>query len=167
MACCILFAVVIALLLSVRSALWRRANSNSSNVLKWRLYPRSEKMKQDNKPSFSFASRLSSIGYAVRGLRYTLRTQHNAWVHVFISILVIILGIALDISAADWRWLCLAIGTVWFAETVNTAFEFVCDVVSPEFNSAVARAKDIAAGAVLICASTAVVIGVITFQPYL
>ena len=73
----------------------------------------------------------------------------------------------LSISATDWRWLIVAIVLVWVAETMNTAFEYVCDVVSPEFHLSVARAKDIAAGAVLICAGGAALIGVVTFWPYI
>ena len=76
-------------------------------------------------------------------------------------------GLWLRLSAADWRWLIVVIMLVWVAETTNTAFEYVCDVVSPEFSFAVAKAKDIAAGAVLICAAGAVVLGLLTFWPYL
>jgi diacylglycerol kinase (ATP) len=57
-------------------------------------------------------------------------------------------------------------GWVWVAETTNTAFEYVCDVVSPEFHVSLEKAKDIAAGAVLICAGGAVALGLLTFWPY-
>ena len=71
------------------------------------------------------------------------------------------------LSVADWRWLTAAVLLVWFAETTNTAFEHVCDVVSPGFHGSVEKAKDIAAGAVLICSCGAVVLGLLTFWPYL
>ena len=60
----------------------------------------------------------------------------------------------------------MAIIGVLFAETINTAFEYLCDVVSPQKNEAVKHAKDIAAGAVLITAIGAVIIGAIVLLPY-
>jgi diacylglycerol kinase (ATP) len=56
---------------------------------------------------------------------------------------------------------------VWVAEGLNTAFEFMCDVASPEFHPLVEKSKDVAAGAVLLSAVGAVIIGLIVFLPYL
>ena len=95
-----------------------------------------------------------------------LKTQHNAWIHLAITSLVITLGLIKNIHVNDWRWLISAIALVWFAETINTAFEFICDVVSPELCHSVQKAKDIAAGAVLICAIGAAILGFLTFLPY-
>ena len=114
--------------------------------------------------TFSFADRARSFRYALAGVAYMLRSQHNAWLHLAITVLVCLAGWWLSISAADWRWIVAAIVLVWVAETMNTAFE---DVVSPEFHVSVARAKDIAAGAVLICAGGSALIGVLTFWPYI
>lgn len=55
---------------------------------------------------------------------------------------------------------------VWIAEALNTAFEHLCDVVSPEFHASVKLSKDIAAGGVLICAVGAMILGVMIFVPY-
>jgi diacylglycerol kinase (ATP) len=96
-----------------------------------------------------------------------LRTQHNAWLHAIASIIVISVGFGLRISLADWRWLIVAMAMVWVAETFNTAVEYVCDGVSPGHSIAVKHAKDIAAGAVLICALAAAFIGAFTLLPYL
>jgi diacylglycerol kinase (ATP) len=117
--------------------------------------------------AFSWAERLNSVRYAVRGIGFMLRTQHNAWIHLGATVAVCATGRLVRLSAADWRWVTTAVILVWVAETMNTAFEYVCDVVSPEFHVSVERAKDIAAGAVLICASGSVVIGSLTFWPYL
>ncbi len=111
--------------------------------------------------------RLKSFSYAFSGLSFVLKTQHNARLHLVISALLVILAIFLKISADDWRWLVLAITIVWFAETINTAFEYVCDVISPQFHADVKKAKDIAAGAVLICAIGAALLGLMIFLPYL
>jgi diacylglycerol kinase (ATP) len=80
---------------------------------------------------------------------------------------VIAAGFWLKVSADDWRWLVVAIALVWVAESMNTAFEHLCDVVSPEFHPSVQRCKDIAAGAVLVCVIAALALGVLTFAPYL
>jgi diacylglycerol kinase (ATP) len=117
--------------------------------------------------SFSVLARLKSFRFAFEGLAFMLRTQHNAWLHLIATILVIAAGLFLRVSAADWRWLVAAITLVWLAEAMNTAFEYLCDVVQPEFHISVKRAKDIAAGAVLICAIGAAMVGVLTLAPYL
>jgi diacylglycerol kinase (ATP) len=116
---------------------------------------------------FSLSARIKSFGYAFAGLGFMLRTQHNAWVHLAATVLVVVLSIALRISAADWRWIILAIFVVWGAEAFNTAVEYVCDMVSPERNVVVKHAKDIAAGSVLLSAVSAGCIGLLTFWPYL
>jgi diacylglycerol kinase (ATP) len=111
-------------------------------------------------------ARIRSFRNALAGLWFMLRTQHNAWVHLAATLLVCVAGFALNINAADWRWLIAAILLVWIAEALNTAFEHLCDVVSPDFHQAVQKSKDIAAGAVLICAIGAICLGVMTFWPY-
>lgn len=116
---------------------------------------------------FSLRKRLSSIGYAVNGILFMLRSQHNAWVHLAATILVCLAGLLVGLSSTDWRWLIVAIVLVWIGESINTAFEYLCDVVSPQFHLSVQRAKDIAAGAVLICVIGAVLIGLLVFIPYL
>lgn len=116
---------------------------------------------------FSISARLKSFGYALSGLGFMLRTQHNAWIHLVATALVIALGLWLRIAPHDWRWIALAIALVWVAEIVNTAFEHVCDVVQPEFHVSVKTAKDVAAGAVLVAATSAAIIGLLVFLPYL
>jgi diacylglycerol kinase (ATP) len=119
-----------------------------------------------NDKSFSVAARIRSVRYALAGLWLMLKTQHNAWVHFAATVAVCIVGIYYRVSAEDWRWLVVAIVMVWIAEALNTAFEHLCDVVSPEFHISVKHSKDIAAGAVLICASGAVCLGLMVFWPY-
>jgi diacylglycerol kinase (ATP) len=67
----------------------------------------------------------------------------------------------------EWCWMTLAIIGVWLAEALNTAIEFLTDLVSPEFHPLAGKAKDVAAGAVLIAAIGAVVIGMFVFGPHL
>jgi diacylglycerol kinase (ATP) len=116
---------------------------------------------------FSIAARIRSFRFAAAGIARMIRTQHNAWLHLLATIVVVGLGIGLQVGRDDWRWLVVAISTVWTAEAVNTAFEHVCDVVSPAYHPAVERAKDVAAGAVLVAALAALVLGLLTLLPYL
>jgi diacylglycerol kinase (ATP) len=116
---------------------------------------------------FSFADRVKSFGYALNGLGFMLRTQHNAWIHFVATAAVVGAGVWLQIAAEDWRWIVLAIALVWVAELVNTAFEHLCNVVQPEFHVSVKTAKDIAAGAVLVAAIASAIIGFLVFLPYL
>ncbi len=112
---------------------------------------------------FTPGARARSFRYAWRGVRTMLASQHNAWIHATASVAACALGALLGISLAEWCAVLLAIVTVWTAEALNTAFEFLCDVAAPEFHPLVARAKDVAAGAVLIAASGALAVGLLVF----
>lgn len=116
---------------------------------------------------FEFSGRVRSIRHALTGILRMVRCQHNAWLHAAATLAVIILGAVLGISAGEWCWIVVAISTVWTAEALNTAFEFLADVASPEFHPTIRDAKDVAAGAVLITAAGAVAIGAIVFVPHL
>ena len=115
---------------------------------------------------FTVAARIKSVSYALQGVCFMLKTQHNAWLHGLATLLVIALALYCRVSASDWRWLIVAMAMVWVAETLNTAVEYVCDVVSPGYSESVKRAKDISAGGVLIAAVAALLVGLLTFCPY-
>ncbi len=116
--------------------------------------------------TFSFSGRIRSGTHAVHGIIEMLRSQHNAWVHAVATLCVIVAGAIFGISTTQWCLLVLVITTVWVAEGLNTAFEFLCDVASPEFHPLVKKSKDVAAGAVLLSAVGAVSVGLIIFIPY-
>jgi diacylglycerol kinase (ATP) len=116
---------------------------------------------------FDLRARLRSFRYAASGIGFMMRSQHNAWIHLAATTFVCGLGFWLRVTAADWRWLIVAMLLVWVAEAINTSFEHLCDVVSPELHASVQKSKDIAAGAVLICAIGATILGLLTFRPYL
>ena len=94
-----------------------------------------------------------------------LRSQHNAWVHLAATVVVIAAGWILGVSAVQWCFLILVMMAVWVAEALNTAFELLCDVASPEFHPLVKKSKDVAAGAVLLSAVGAASVGAIIFAP--
>ncbi|MDA8382330.1 MAG: diacylglycerol kinase family protein, partial [Betaproteobacteria bacterium] len=108
-----------------------------------------------------------SFAHALRGVRVLLSTQPNARLHLAATLMVVGLGAYFPFSRADWCWVMLAMVGVWAAEALNTAIECLCDVVSPEFNPHIRRAKDVAAGAVLIAAGGALVIGALVILPHL
>jgi len=95
-----------------------------------------------------------------------ISSQHNAWIHAAATLVVVALGLFLGLTKAEWCWIVLAIISVWTAEALNTAFEFLTDVASPEFHPLAAKAKDVAAGAVLITAIGSVLIGILVLGPY-
>lgn len=121
----------------------------------------------DNKATFSFNGRIRSGTYALEGILEMLKSQHNAWVHLVATVVVIVMGLMLSVTAAQWCLLILVMMAVWVAEALNTAFEFLCDVASPEFHPLVKKSKDVAAGAVLLSAIGASAVGAIIFIPYL
>ncbi len=94
-----------------------------------------------------------------------LRSQHNAWIHAFATILVVLAGFYFQLAAAEWCWIVLAMTSVWTAEALNTAFELLCDATTQEFHPLIGRAKDVAAGAVLLTAIGAAIVGMLIFWP--
>jgi diacylglycerol kinase (ATP) len=114
---------------------------------------------------FTFTGRVRSIRCAVRGIRLMLATQHNAWVHAAATVGAIAMGVALRVTPIEWCVLIIAMVAVWTAEALNTALELLCDVASPAFHPLVEKAKDVAAGAVLIAAAGSVIVGLFVFGP--
>src|SRR5256886_15832892 len=106
---------------------------------------------------------IASFGYAFHGLWYALRTQRNARVHITIAILAITMGIVLHISTVEFAMIFVAIASVFIAEMFNTVFELCIDLASPEYHPLAKIAKDVAAGAVLLSALLAVMIGLFFF----
>ncbi len=99
------------------------------------------------------------------GLWDVLKSGRNAKIHVGIALAVITAGLCLPISRTEWAILVLTIGTVIAAEAVNTAIETVVDLASPSYHELARRVKDVAAGAVLMLAITAIVIGLLVLGP--
>ena len=116
---------------------------------------------------FSLKKRLRSFKYAFQGIGYLLRNEHNAWIHLFITVCVIAAGFLLRVSPNEWIAIIFAIGMVFAAEAFNTAIEALSDVISSDYKRLIRRAKDVAAGGVLLAAIAAVSIGLIIFIPKL
>lgn len=95
------------------------------------------------------------------------RTEKNMRIHLTFTVLVIIFGWILRISITEWLLCLLCFGLVFTAEMVNTAIENIVDLVSPQQNKLAGKAKDIAAGAVLVSAIISACVGLIIFIPKL
>lgn len=119
-------------------------------------------MKNDG---FTLRKRLRSFKFAFNGIKLLITREHNAWIHCFAAVCVIIAGVAFGISTTEWIAVTFAIGTVLAAEAVNSSIEAIADFVSPGYNEAIKRTKDLAAGAVLILAIAAAIVGLIIFVP--
>jgi len=104
---------------------------------------------------------------AWRGIAIILRDEPNAPVHGVVTALVIAAGLVLGIGKLEWIALIVASMAVWVAEGFNTSIERIGDAVSPEHDPLIGKAKDVAAGAVLLSAIGAAMIGLLVFGPYL
>ncbi|MEZ4278521.1 MAG: diacylglycerol kinase family protein [Myxococcota bacterium] len=109
--------------------------------------------------------RIRSFRHAARGLAAMLASEPNARIHALAAIVAIVAGFGFGITRAEWLAVVLSIGLVFVAEGMNTALEALCDVVSPQWHAGIERAKDVAAGAVLFAALTALAVATLVFGP--
>ncbi len=109
---------------------------------------------------------LAGAGYALRGVRFLLE-ERNARVLAAATEATLAAGAYFSLGALEWCAVILAVTIVWVAEGLNSALERLTDLVSPEFHPLAGRAKDLAAGAVLLACVGAVSIGLVVFGPRL
>ncbi len=110
---------------------------------------------------------IRSFGFAFAGIGAMLRTQRNAQIHTAATVVVALAGLFLGASLGEWIALSLSIALVLALEALNTALEAVVDLVSPQPHPLAKKAKDVAAGAVLIGAVGAALVGCLIFLPKL
>ena len=111
--------------------------------------------------------RIKSFGYAFKGIASLIKKEHNAWIHCTAIGVVTLAGFYFDITPTEWCIVVICFGLVLAAEGFNTAIERLVDLVSPDYHPIAGDVKDVAAGAVLICAIAAAIVGMIVFIPYL
>ena len=116
---------------------------------------------------YDFKKQLRSFGYAWKGIRCCIGKEQNLSFHLIATVVTVIAGFLLEITRIDWMIVILCIGVAIASELFNSAIEKLVDLVSPERHPIAGQVKDIAAGAVLVCAATAAIIGLIVFIPYL
>ena len=110
-------------------------------------------------------SRIAAFGHAFRGWWYVLRTQQNAWIHSLVATIVFLVGLWLGLRPFEWAVIVLTIAMVFTAEFINTAIEAVVDLASPVHHPLAKVGKDVGAGAVLISALAAIVVGLLVLGP--
>jgi diacylglycerol kinase (ATP) len=118
-------------------------------------------------PSPFLRRRINSFRYALAGIKAAFWTEMNMRIHLAAALMVLAVGFVLRVTATEWCFLVLCIGLVWAAELFNTALEALVNLVSPVQHPLAGKVKDLAAGAVLMTALMAAVIGLIIFVPYL
>ena len=108
-----------------------------------------------------------SFGYAGQGIRHAWQTQRHLRIHVGLGLLAVGLGLALGIGVGEWAALLTVMTVVIALELINTVVEAVVDLASPQFHPTAKVAKDVAAGAVLVSAAGAALVGAVIFIPRL
>jgi diacylglycerol kinase len=115
----------------------------------------------------SLNKRLNSFRYAFQGLTDLFRSQPNARIHLIATFSVSAAGFYFHLSLIEWALLVMSIAFVLSAEAMNTALEYLTDLVSPDPHPLAGKCKDVAAAAVLIAAFSAIIVGLILFLPKL
>lgn len=111
--------------------------------------------------------RLRSFGFAFAGIIAFVRSEPHALLHFIATIIVVAAGVYFHITGMQWIAILIMIAIVWITEMLNTVVEKVMDHVAPDYHPRVKWIKDVAAGAVLIAAIIAIIVGAIIFIPYL
>lgn len=124
-------------------------------------------IKDDRPQPFSIKERVKSFRFAIDGLNSFFNSQHNAIIHLLLTVLVFVAAFFLKVNKTELIAIILATGLVWAAELFNTAIEKLCDLVSKDFHPAIKFIKDVSAAAVLLAAITALSVGLIIFLPKL
>ncbi len=104
-----------------------------------------------------------SFRYAFRGIGLVFIHENNTRIHLLATVSVLLAGWFFRLDHIEWAIILMQIGLVWAAEAFNSAIEKVVDLVSPGFNPKAGAIKDIAAGAVLLIAIVAAVVGLVVF----
>ena len=107
------------------------------------------------------------LKHAMNGLVELIKNERNARFHLVSTTVVIYVGWKVGFEASEWLWISLAVAGVWVAELLNTSLERITDLVSPEKSELAKKAKDYAAGAVLVMAIWAVIVFAIVAVPHL
>jgi diacylglycerol kinase (ATP) len=124
-------------------------------------------IRKDPSSTFSIRARLKSFRYAFEGLNSFFSTQHNAIIHLVMTLLAFSAAVLYNVTKVEAIAIALAIGFVWAAELFNTAVEKLADLISKDQRPEIKFIKDVSAAAVLLSAATAFVTGAIIFLPKL
>lgn len=115
----------------------------------------------------NFNKAFKSISIAFSGISQLVKEENNAKIHLISTILVLIFGIKFNFTTQEWLWISLAIAGVWVAELINSALEKIVDLVSPQHHPLAKKAKDYAAGAVLVLVIWAIFVFCLVSFPHI
>lgn len=122
-------------------------------------------MQKNEFERFTIRKRLRSFRFAFGGIKTMIKNEHNSRVHFVALVAVIIVGIVLKIELLEWVAISIVSGVVILTELLNSAIEKLADFVEPAWNEKIGSIKDYCAGAVLISALIAVIVGGLIFIP--
>lgn len=122
---------------------------------------------RDKRKTLGLKKLVKSFRYAIEGFLCAFKEEQNMMIHVFVTIIVIIMGFLLKINLLEWLIVILLIGLVIGTELMNTAIEAVVDLTCPSKNALAKIAKDTAAASVMVFALISAIIGLIIFLPKL
>ncbi len=108
---------------------------------------------------------INSFHYSWDGIKYAFKYEQSMFIHVLVTLLVIICGIIFKLNFHEWLLCIVLIGLVIATELINTAIEAVVDLACPEIHPLAKTAKDTAAAAVFVFAITAFLCGLFLFVP--
>ncbi len=108
---------------------------------------------------------LQTFKHAINGITHVFKNEQNFKIHSIAAILVIIAGFFFSIDKTEWMIIIIAITSVITLELLNSAIEYLCNFVSPDYNNKIKIIKDASAGAVLIAAIGAFILGLVIFVP--
>lgn len=110
---------------------------------------------------------IKSHSHAWNGLYLIFTSQLNFRIQALIGVLVAIAGIYFKLSLIEWYGIIFSMVIVFLAEALNSALEKACDAITTQRHGSIKYAKDVAAGAVLVAAAAAIVVGVFVFGPHI
>jgi len=108
-----------------------------------------------------------SLHHAIDGIIHTVKNERNFRIHLILLFFTFIAGLYFSITLTEWSIITIIASMVLFSELINTAVENTLDWLEPNHHSVVKTVKDVCAGAVLVCAIGAFIIGMIIFLPYI
>jgi diacylglycerol kinase len=115
----------------------------------------------------NFNKAFKSISIAFSGISQLVKEENNAKIHLISTILVLIFGVKFNFTTQEWLWISLAIAGVWVAELINSALEKIVDLVTPQHHPLAKKAKDYAAGAVLVLVIWAIFVFCLVSFPHI
>lgn len=106
---------------------------------------------------------IDSFNNAVTGILTAIKTESNLRTHFIIAIIVVLLSLFFNFTRMEFLILIFAITTVLITEMLNTVAEKLVDMITKDYHPLARIIKDISAGAVLMAALNAIVVGYLLF----